>query len=293
MKQAIDDFRKRGGILVLDDDHLAALEPDVEAPGIVWKVPKIDQPEGIEEAAAAASGNVETRMTTLRRKKMSLENAEKLRTELERKGFRSEIGSSSPEIPVYARRHGDIPYLFAVNDKRAFGDYVGQWGLMMEVGKPNAGEVSVKDPGFPKLAVYELSRGGGAAFTRGGGVVRVPVRFETNDGRLFVFAEEKIAKVELKAEIVKGVLKAEMRVLGDSGRPMKGLWPVEMSVSDAAGRRRDGLDYLCAEDGVATASLPLNLNDAPGDYTVVCRDRASGLGKRIKVSVKEKHAGIQ
>ena len=35
--------------------------------------------------------------------------------------------------------------------------------------------------------------------------------------------------------------------------------------------------FLCAEGGVATASILLNVNDAPGDYHLVCRDRASGL----------------
>lgn len=285
VKDKIDAFRKRGGILVLDNDHMGALEPDVEAPGIVWKVPKIDQPEGIEELAAAESGNVEARLTTLRRKKMALENAELLRTGLEKRGYRSEVGSSSPEIPVYARQHGDIPYVFAVNDKRAFGDYVGQWGYMMEVGQPFAGEVTVRDPGFKNLAVYELSRGRLVEFTRKGGLVRVPVKYETNDGRLFVFAEERIAKVELAAKVEEQgkALAVTMRVLGASGKPMKGLWPVEVSVMDAAGRKIDGLDYLCAEDGVAMAAVSLNLNDAKGAYTVVCRDRASGLAKTVKV----------
>ena len=161
----------------------------------------------------------------------------------------------------------------------------------MEKGLPFEGEVTLKDPGFKNLAVYELSRGGLVDFTRKGGVVRVPVKSETTDGRLFVFAEQKIAKVELEAKIQgegeertgSRSLHVEMKVLGEDGRPMKGLWPVEVCVKDAAGNRIDGLDYGCAVDGVFTASVPLNLNDAKGAYTVVARDRASGISKRIAV----------
>lgn len=287
VKDALDAFRKRGGILILDSDHLAAVEPDVVSPdAVVGVVPKIDQPEGIEEAAAASAGKAVTRLKTARTKNLKLKNAEILRERLAAKGYRPEVDSSSPEIIVYARQHGDIPYVFAVNDKRTFGDYVGQWGHMMEKGLPFEGEVTIRDPGFRNLAVYELSRGGRVDFTRKDGVVCVPVKYETTDGRLFVFAEQKIARVALEAKIQgegeqrmdSRSLWVEMKVLGEDGRPMKGLWPVEVCVKDAAGNRIDGLGYGCAVDGVFTASVPLNLNDAKGAYTVTCRDRASGLG---------------
>lgn len=286
---ALVTFRKRGGILVLDGDHLSAVEADVVAPdAAIGKIPKIDQPEGIEEATAVSEGNVETRLKTMRTKNLKLKNAEILRERLAMKGYRPEVDSSSPEIVVYARQYGDIRYVFAINDKRTFGDYVGQWGHMMEKGLPFEGEVTIKDPGFDDFAVYELSRGGLVDFVRRDGLVHVPVKYETNDGRLFVFAEQKIAKVEVKGEIKdSSSLSIEMRVLGEDGKPMKGLWPVEVCVKDAAGNRIDGIDYLCAVDGVATASVPLNINDAKGAYRVSCRDRASGFTANSEICHKE------
>jgi len=283
---ALNAFRKRGGLLVLDSDHLAAIEPDVLSPdGVIWNVPKIDQPEGIEEATALASGNVDKRIETAHEKTLKLKNAQILRERLAAKGFRPEVDSSSPEIIVASRQHGDIPYVFAMNDKRTFGDYVGAWGHMMEKGLPIEGEVTIKDPGFKNLVVYELSRGGRVDVSRKDGLVHVPVKYETTDGRLFVFAEEAIERVALDGKVkVEGqgqqrMLSVQMKVLGASGKPMKGLWPVEVCVIDAAGNKIDGIDYGCAVDGVFTASVPLNLNDAKGVYTVTCRDRASGLTK--------------
>ena len=104
--------------------------------------------------------------------------------------------------------------MFALNDKRTFGDYVGQWGLTMEKGLPFAGEVTLADPEGKIGAVYELSHGGEVKFKRreGGdgrnklrpsrlGDVVVPVSYDTNDGRLLVFLPRKIASVE--ADVVK------------------------------------------------------------------------------------------
>jgi len=59
--------------------------------------------------------------------------------------------------------------------------------------------------------------------------------------------------------------------------PAPALLPVEIRVFDAAGRELDGAGYACAKDGVCRLSVRTNLNDAPGAYKVVCRDRASGL----------------
>ena len=66
--------------------------------------------------------------------------------------------------------------------------------------------------------------------------------------------------------------------------------PVEIRVYDAAGAELDGAGFACAEGGVCTLAVRTNLNDAPGGYRVVCRDRASGILKEIwvKSKVKEK-----
>jgi hypothetical protein len=61
------------------------------------------------------------------------------------------------------------------------------------------------------------------------------------------------------------------------------LLPVEIRVYDAAGRELDGAGYACAVGGTAKISLVTNLDDASGDYRIVCRDRASGLEDAVTV----------
>ena len=204
----------------------------------------------------------------------------KLRAALAAKcAYAPKTDSSSPEIVTYSRAWGGTPYVFAVNDKRTFGDYVGQWGLTMEKGLPFAGEVTLADPEGRINAVYELSRGGEVKFSRRDGRVAVPLSYDTNDGRLLLFLPQKIASVDAEVAKVGDALSVSvtMTVREAAGEPVKALLPVEVRVYDAAGRELDGAGYACAKDGVCRLSVRTNINDAPGGYRVVCRDRASGL----------------
>ena len=74
-----------------------------------------------------------------------------------------------------------------------------------------------------------------------------------------------------------------MTVCDDTGRPVPARLPVEIRVFDAAGAELDGAGFACAEDGVCTLTVRTNVNDAPGDYRVVCRDRASGIVQEMSV----------
>ena len=178
---------------------------------------------------------------------------------------------------TYSRAWRGTTYVFALNDKRTFGDYVGQWGLTMEKGLPFAGEVTLSDPEGKIGAVYELSRSGEVKFARRDGRVAVPLSYDTNDGRLFVFLPRKIASVDAEVAKAGDALSVTMTVRDAAGEPVQALLPVEIRVYDAAGRELDGAGYACAKDGVCKITVRTNLNDAPGAYRVVCRDRASGL----------------
>jgi hypothetical protein len=212
-------------------------------------------------------------------KALMVSQAEDLRKRLLPK-YKPLSDSSSPEIVVFNRKYRDTEYVFAVNDCRTFGDYVGQWGRQMEKGLPFSGWVSLNNAAERVGAVYELSRGEKIPFERVGNDVRVKVDYQTTDGRMFVFLPRPIASVKVAAtDSVEcgGVIEAEFRITDSSGALVDALLPVEMRVYDSAGRELDGARYTCAVGGIAKISLVTNLDDAPGDYRVVCRDRASGF----------------
>ncbi|MDO5319824.1 MAG: hypothetical protein Q4G65_14450 [bacterium] len=284
----IQEFQKRGGILVGDEQTLAALKPDVVAPLVSFKAPPLsDHTEDVEAMEVAKSGDAKRRVGTVRAKATMLRQADDLRTALAAK-YRPATDSSSPEIVVYNRRWKTADYVFAINDKRTFGDYVGPWGLTMEKGLPFSGTITHADAEGAVQAVYELSRGGEIPFSRAAdGAVRVPLAYETNDGRVLFFARQRIASLEVRApkKVVRGeVFEVELRVLDGAGMPIDALLPVEIRVEAADGRELDGAGFACAEGGVCRLKVRTNLDDAPGAYRVLCRDLASGLQKSQKVN---------
>jgi len=283
MVERIKAFQVAGGILIGDKEMVRALTPDISIPYLYFApVPVADTIEDVEAAEAAKSGDGKKRAGTILAKKRMLDQTETIRRALAARGVVPDVDSSSPEIVTYSRRWKGARYVFAINDKRTFGDYVGQWGLTMEKGLPFEGEVYVADPSRRIGAVYELSRGEAVKFSRrDDGRVVVPVSYKTNDGRLFAFLREPIARVSLDAAVVDGALKATFRLFGASGALVEGRLPVEIRVRDASGRELDGAGWACAVDGVCSLSVPLNLDDPPGGYSVTARDIASGLTKYL------------
>ena len=288
--ERIKAFHENGGILVADEKLLPALKADVVVPVVAQKSPpKSDHTEDVNASTKVLVNTVARKFTENAKAEMQ-ENAEKLRRTLaERHAFTPKADSSSPEIVVYSRAWRGTPYVFAINDRRTFGDYVGQWGLTMEKGLPFSGSVTLNDPSGKVGAVYELSRGGAVPFARRtDGRVEVPLSYDTNDGRLLMFLQRPIAAVDVECRMsngkdTSGDLTVTMTVRDDSGMPIPALLPVEVRIFDSSGRELDGAGYACAEDGVCKLTVRTNVNDAPGGYRVVCRDRASGISRETLV----------
>ena len=284
----IKAFQAKGGTLVADAQLLSALKPDIEVPVVSFVPPPAsDNTEDVDKMEAARKGDDKTHKGTMRAKAIMVAQANDLRQRLAAR-FTPEADSSSPEIVTYSRRWNDARYVFAINDHRTFGDYVGAWGLTMEKGLPYEGEVSLADGDNAVKAVYELSRGGEVPFVRESGRVKVPVKYATNDGRLFAFLKARIASVKVDAPAVAracSTLKVTFSALDKDGRTIEALLPAEVRLYDAAGREIDGAGWVCLEGGTCTVEFLTNLNDAQGDYRLVCRDRASGLTaeRRIKI----------
>ena len=281
----IKEFQSKGGILMADNRLLKALKADIEVPLVSFSPPPAsDHTWAVDAMEAAREGDERTRKGTLRAKAKMLAQVKNVRNALKSK-YVNPIDSSSPEIVVYGRNWNGVDYLFAINDHRTFGDYVGPWGLTMEKGLPQEGDVSIIDDGSVK-AVYELSRGGETAFSRVDGRIKVPVKYSTNDGRIFAFLKDRIASVKVDAPraVHPGKpVRVTFTAVGASGRPVEALLPAEIRLFDASGRELDGAGWVCLQGGSCTVDILTNIDDAAGEYLLVCRDRASGLSVERKI----------
>ena len=77
-----------------------------------------------------------------------------------------------------------------------------------------------------------------------------------------------------------------MTVSDAADEPVPALLPVEIRVYDAAGRELNGAGHACAPGGVCRLVVHTKINDALGEYRIVCRDRASG--KEVSTLAKER-----
>ena len=114
------------------------------------------------------------------------------------------VESDNKYVFLRTRTYGAADYVFAINDKRDFGDYVGPWRRIMDKGMPNEATVKVNRKAG---AVYDLVRHQAVPFSVEGGKTLIPVKYETSDGRLLMVAPRPLGPLKFKTRVVEGGVK--------------------------------------------------------------------------------------
>jgi hypothetical protein len=175
---ALKSFQAKGGIVVGDRYLVPGILPDLPLEGFrrTWK-----DGAGDNAALHAAALKLKKGLSPF---------------------YRPPADSSNEHIVTAVRSWKTADYLFAINDKRVFGDYVGQWGMVMEKGAPNSAEVTIRRKAG---AVYDLVAHRKVPHrTLPNGDTAIDVEYTTNDGRVFLVSERPLAK--LKARLKDGLL---------------------------------------------------------------------------------------
>ena len=254
------EFQRQGGIVVADEFLTPAITPDIVIPS--YKRTKKAQ----EDKAALQALSAQ------------------LRKELD--AFYSRYGQSSdPNVVVRFRQYGNADYLFAVNDLRKYGEYVGQYGLVMEKGLPNSAGLTVRRPaGF----VYDLVAHKAVPAKAVAGMLSFKAVFGPGDGRLFLITDSQIAGVQAtspaKARLGQPLV-VTAAVVNGKGAPLNAVVPVQVELLDANGRPAEGSGYYGAKDGKLAVTFDLARNDVPGKWTLKVTDLASGKSALRHVGV--------
>lgn len=190
------------------------------------------------------------------------------------------VDSSSEEVLPYRRAYGASEYIFAINDSREFGEYVGRHRLVMENGLPANARFTINRPaGF----VYDLVDHRETAVERDGNALRIPVELEPGGGKMLLVTEKPIDRIgiEAAAEARRSEsLLVNIIVADDTGTPLDAVIPVEVDIRDPDGRIAERSGYYGAKDGQLQLSLAMAPNDIPGVWTLTVRELASGKAAR-------------
>ena len=178
---ALVAFQRRGGRLVGDSMLLAAIKPD--ATFATFEEEEKNTHGDYDDGRQSRFMNSEKRQRIVRAAAKKLKEAV---------GVAPYADTDKPDILVHVRTCGSADYVFAVNDRHTAGDYIGQWGLVLEKGLPNSGTVTVRRTAG---AVYDLVRHCAVPFSVKDGATSIPVSYETNDGRVFMVVDKPLSRL--------------------------------------------------------------------------------------------------
>ncbi len=251
MAERIKAFQARGGIIVGDDNLCPAIKPDIRLTPYE-RTGHNDKDKAALQAIAA-----------------------ELRRRLDPRYSRA-VDSSNPEVIPYLRRYHQTDYVFLVNDRREYGQYVGHHGRVMENGLPSQAVVAIDRPsGF----VYDLLGSRQVATRQAGGRLLVDADLGPCDGRLYMVSSQAVdrIRIEAPATIARGA-KATCRVevLDPAGRLMDAIVPLRVTIRDSESRTAEFSGSYAAVDGKTEIPLDIASNDPMGVWQIEVRELASG-----------------
>jgi len=249
---AVRAFQNAGGIVVGDENLCPAVKSDILLPTHV-------RPRRADEART-----------------MNLAAAARLRAKLDA-AYRRYAESSTPNVITRVRNYGSTDYLFAVNDLREFGNYVGHHGLVMENGLPTDAELSIRRG---RAHVYDLLSHREVTARSGKDFTTIPESFGPCEGRVYMVTDRAIDEVRISApETVAPGESAviEVTIVGDDDRPMDAVVPVKIDLIDPTGRTAEFSGHYGAKDGTVALTATIAPNDVPGLWRIHVRELASGL----------------
>lgn len=250
---AIRAFQARGGILVADEFLVPGLVPDIQLKAFTRQSAADQDKAALQELAAE-----------LRRQLDPL--------------YRAYTDAGNPDLVTRVRSYGQADYLFVINDRRTFGDYLGPWKLTMEKGLPNRGSVTVRRGNT--RAAYDLVTHQPVPFVCRQGVTSLNLDFSTNDGRLILLLDHPLPKLQARwSDSRQQSVTISMR--RPFGRVSRALYPIRIEVLDPAGKPLDGSGHACAVDGSYHFPLDLPRNAQPGLWKV----RVTELAARQQVEL--------
>jgi hypothetical protein len=251
MLDRIRAFQERGGIIIGDDRICPAIKPDITLKAYE-RVRKAD-----EDKAAL--------------QQLALQLREQLAGR-----YTFYAHSDNPDVITYRRRFGNTDYVFAINDRREFGEYVGRHRLVMENGLPSDATITInRREGF----AYDLVQSSPVPIRRADGKLFIGLHLRPCDGRLLMITEREIARVTLDCPdtaTLGSSVPIRVAVVDAAGNPVDAVVPVRVDILDPDGCAAEFSGYYGAAGGQLQIRVDIATNDGPGTWEVRVRELASG-----------------
>ncbi len=244
-------FQKNGGLIVADERLCPAVSADIV-------ITSYERTRGADKDRAAL-----------------IAKAQELRGALKGR-YVWYVDSLVRDVVPRCRTYGSTDYLFAVNDLREFGEYVGHHGLVMENGVPAETVLTVRRAGGH---VYDLVEGRELKAVSDTGILKIARGFGPCEGCVMMITDRAIngVSIDVPDTAQPGArLACRVRIVDDAGDPLDAVVPVRLEISDPSGSEMEWSGYYGAKDGTLDIQLDIAKNDAPGIWQIKVRELASG-----------------
>lgn len=248
--KAIHKFQAEGGLVIGDTEVCPAIKLDM----------------------SLARFNRTNRADTDRKQLQA--TAKQLRDWLDAR-YARRIDSSNPDVVIRRRQFGTTDYVFAVNDHREFGSYVGGYGLVMEDGLPSDTNIQLtghRGHVYDLMARRELS----AQNTDDG--ITLPLKLGPCEGRVLMVTERPIREVVVNAPASanRGQQVSVAIAITDGTSPLDAVVPMKVRIVDPEGIESEFTGYYGAVAGQLTIPIDFARNDRLGVWEIRATELASG-----------------
>lgn len=247
----IQAFQSRGGIVITDQVACPAIVPD----HIVPIIKRSGRAQEGKEKLQACAAELKKLLGTI---------------------YDNPVDSDNPDVVPRLRQFGSSLYLFTINDKRTYGDYVGQYGFVMEKGLPTEANVKIDFTGhaYDLVAHRKLE-----AFQNGDKMI-LKQTFAPAEGKLVLLTKRPIEKVAIQlpeSARLGDEIALDVVVTDAQGKAIDAVLPIRLSIVDPEGNEAEFSGYHAAVHGLLQQKLTLASNDISGTWTASVTDLASGL----------------
>lgn len=258
---AIQKFQLRGGIVIGDAEVCPAIKPDFV----------------IQRFARSKDADID--------RQRLLATARELREWLAPR-YDWRLESTNLDVVTRRRRFGTTDYVFAVNDAREFGDYVGNYGLVMENGLPSQTTVRLRRRSGH---VYDLTNRIELSAHGASGQMQIPLQLSPCEGRVLMVTDRPISKVDV--EVPKAAKAGESATVAimvtDGSRPVDAVIPIQLEIRDPEGVPAEFSGYHAAVEGRLAVTLDFAPNDRLGVWEIRATELASGRSSSGYVRLSE------
>jgi hypothetical protein len=266
----LQEFQKSGGVIIGDEFLVPALMPD-------WRLSCRKITNGVDDAALVAAekhavaGNTPKELS----RKSTLQRAGRELAAVLQGYIQPFTSSDNADLITSSRSGGAGDYLFVVNDKRTFGNYVGQWKLVPEKGLANKGKITVH---HKAEAAYDLVRHREIPLKHGKNSCSFDIDSAPGDGACILLLEKKIAGITLAVprQVKTGkAFQLDIVIHSIDNKNIRAYLPVEVEIN-SNGKKLPGSGYYAAVDGKLTIKEIMPTNLPPGKVNITVRCLASG-----------------